>query len=422
MPLCSRQFRVLLAACAVALLAPLVHAQDAPPVPCSYSVLQIQPWSCGGFPPMPPTPLHLNNHGHWVGYVTSCTVSVYYPIKWTPQTGMVALPIPPGDPNGHATGINDSGLAVGHVGGHSIVWPPEGGYRLLPLGAGSEGRAVNNAGTIAGMKWSGSHWHGFVLEGDHVVDINPEEYGLPPTHVRVMDLSEAGHVAGYMGAKGYDRGFRWKDGKMEVLQPLPGAVACRAVAVNSSGVAVGDSRFLQEDGVTHSHYRPTLWIGTEAVALPLLPHYSSGSTRDISDEGIVVGSSATPTMPGLPGVVRALWFGLGAPQPLVPLVQTPQWGGFGIPYAINDVGQILASGGTPPMGVPFTVYSGVWILTPQFVPGDVTHDCVVDGADLAALLEAWGPVRRSPEPADLNGDGRVNGADLGMLLASWTSG
>jgi len=39
---------------------------------------------------------------------------------------------------------------------------------------------------------------------------------------------------------------------------------------------------------------------------------------------------------------------------------------------------------------------------------------------LAAVLAAWGPVHRSPEPADLDGDGRVGGADLGALLADWT--
>jgi len=47
--------------------------------------------------------------------------------------------------------------------------------------------------------------------------------------------------------------------------------------------------------------------------------------------------------------------------------------------------------------------------------GDLNDDCVVDGADLGALLAQWG----SNGPADLNGDGQVDGADLGALLAAW---
>jgi hypothetical protein len=53
------------------------------------------------------------------------------------------------------------------------------------------------------------------------------------------------------------------------------------------------------------------------------------------------------------------------------------------------------------------------------VVADLTNDCTVDGADLAVLLEAWGP-RRAGHPADLDGDGKVGGADLGLLLARWT--
>ncbi len=49
--------------------------------------------------------------------------------------------------------------------------------------------------------------------------------------------------------------------------------------------------------------------------------------------------------------------------------------------------------------------------------GDLNEDGRVDGADLGALLAAWG----SPDQdADLKDDGIVNGADLGVLLSFWT--
>lgn len=53
-------------------------------------------------------------------------------------------------------------------------------------------------------------------------------------------------------------------------------------------------------------------------------------------------------------------------------------------------------------------------------PGDFNDDGMVDGADLAVLLGAWGmcPPKGSCE-ADLNDDGEVNGADLAILLGNW---
>ena len=47
-------------------------------------------------------------------------------------------------------------------------------------------------------------------------------------------------------------------------------------------------------------------------------------------------------------------------------------------------------------------------------PADVTGDGTVDGADLAALLGAWGTSTN-----DLNGDGIVDGADLASMLTAW---
>ena len=51
--------------------------------------------------------------------------------------------------------------------------------------------------------------------------------------------------------------------------------------------------------------------------------------------------------------------------------------------------------------------------------GDVDGNCVVDFADLLALLSAWGPCQ-GPCPADFNDDGVVDFDDLLLLLAFWT--
>jgi len=55
--------------------------------------------------------------------------------------------------------------------------------------------------------------------------------------------------------------------------------------------------------------------------------------------------------------------------------------------------------------------------------GDLNGDGLVNGADLALLLGAWGASWTPPEPpvpSDINGDGTVGGADLALLLGAWT--
>jgi murein tripeptide amidase MpaA len=51
------------------------------------------------------------------------------------------------------------------------------------------------------------------------------------------------------------------------------------------------------------------------------------------------------------------------------------------------------------------------------VAGDLNGDALVDAADLAILLGAWG----TNGPGDLDGSGSVDAADLALLLGAWTS-
>ncbi len=50
-------------------------------------------------------------------------------------------------------------------------------------------------------------------------------------------------------------------------------------------------------------------------------------------------------------------------------------------------------------------------------PADLTNDGIVNPADLAALLAAWGPCQGCPE--DLDDDRMVGASDLAALLAAW---
>ncbi len=52
-------------------------------------------------------------------------------------------------------------------------------------------------------------------------------------------------------------------------------------------------------------------------------------------------------------------------------------------------------------------------------PADLNRDCQVNGADLGAVLSAWGPCAATPCAGDLDGNGAVDGSDLGAVLAAW---
>lgn len=338
---------------------------DGPERPCAYSVLTVPAPICPFWGPRAPTPLGVNNLGNWVGIGKNCAAFADYAIRWTPETGIVPLPVSPGTSVSAAYGINDLGTAVGHHGYRACAWSAEGVFELLQVttaGSSCSAEAINNAGVVVGWKYDTNVpgvMMSFVWSAGATTDINPITYG----HVRAeaKDISDSGYVCGDVDGDWMGRGFRWRDGVLDVLEPLPGALGCMAFAINDAGVAVGDSHFFLEDGETHSHHLPTMWIGTQAIPLPLLPGYTSGSAKDVNGMGVILST----------GLV------------------------------------------SPPGGY------GVWILTPKGVVADLTNDCTVDGADLAVLLEAWGP-RRAGHPADLDGDGRVSEADLGLLLAKWT--
>jgi enediyne biosynthesis protein E4 len=62
-----------------------------------------------------------------------------------------------------------------------------------------------------------------------------------------------------------------------------------------------------------------------------------------------------------------------------------------------------------------------WTIYPPEMLGDANGDGVIDGADLLALLSAWGQVLPRNEVIDMNGDGVIDGQDLIALLALWGS-
>ena len=102
------------------------------------------------------------------------------------------------------------------------------------------------------------------------------------------------------------------------------------------------------------------------------------------------------------------------------------------PYSTMSIGPITVST-TVPVGDPHSIYVSLHSATlkeccamelPFIVPdcgegstlGDLNGDGLINGADLAILLGAWG----SEGPGDLDGNGQVDGADLALLLGVWS--
>ena len=95
----------------------------------------------------------------------------------------------------------------------------------------------------------------------------------------------------------------------------------------------------------------------------------------------------------------------------------PNWGFAILPEIIsgNDDGiEIFSSESANPLLRP--AIEVVYELTLSEVPGDLTGDGAVNGADLASLLAAWG----GSGAADLDGSGSIDAADLALVLAAWT--
>ena len=138
-----------------------------------------------------------------------------------------------------------------------------------------------------------------------------------------------------------------------------------------------------------------------------------GQAIDIADNGTIVGFDVFLTN-------RQAWIQPKGEGDLQQLRGYATGLGAEIPPGLQiEVAQAISTDGSRIIGHGFC--SGGWIIDIQESPAcaaDLNGDGVVDGADLASLLAAWGSTNN---PADLNGDGVVDGADLASLLSLWNA-
>jgi hypothetical protein len=157
------------------------------------------------------------------------------------------------------------------------------------------------------------------------------------------------------------------------------------------------------------------------IVHPVIRAWDESSTWNSLSGGLTVGADLGPAVATFPGdnspdsdSMRRI--------DITSTVQswvngTPNWGVAILPQIIagNDDGIDIRSS-----------ENGNLILRPrlevtyrsaaQYRAGDLNRDGIVDGADLARLLNEWG---RPSVCCDLDNDGTVGGNDLGQLLTDW---
>ncbi len=137
---------------------------------------------------------------------------------------------------------------------------------------------------------------------------------------------------------------------------------------------------------------------------------------ELDDTIIVANFSATPRLNYRIGMPRSgLW----------KCRFNSDWTGYGADYA-NTLCLTTSTSPTPWDGHAQSalVSVGAYSVTmfsqgdppPVYAPQDLNQDGSVNGADLSALLSAWGS---SGSNADIDGDGTVGGSDLASMLSGW---
>ena len=354
----------------------------------------------------------LSNTGQVVGHRRTCPPDYYSSIAltWTPGSPIQELPVPADVTSAKAWDVNDSGMIVGAFStaikhNWGCVWTDQGFVEIPPAPGGDfcDPYAVNSSGLVVGERGYELGSRPFIWNAGSIVEIDPG----PLQTGRAWDVSDSGYVVGYIGWSVTNiQAFRWKDGVLEILPPLPGAVGADARAVNSSGWTAGRSYMALPGGGYKGVV--TLWVESTPVELPSIPGFPVGLPQWINDQGVVVGT--VEALPGSTPAPRGVLWTNGQVYELRSLIPEV-WPNYFYALGFNDQGELL--GYAPPGGVPtLTIYSPI-----ASSPGDITGDCHVDGRDLGLLLANWGA---AGGVADTNADGIVDGADLAAIVDSWT--
>lgn len=181
-----------------------------------------------------------------------------------------------------AADANAAGQATGEQSGRAFRFDGSTFDLFAPANAYSYGRAINEAGIVAGTIEQASA-QAFIFDGA----ITPLGT-LGGADSYANDINDAGDVVGEADtATGERHAFIYRDGVMTDLGGLGGTRAS-ATRINEAGTVIGEYR------PTPSTFRAFVWDGTTMTDLGTLGGSATWAAA-INDAGQIVGSSATAT-------------------------------------------------------------------------------------------------------------------------------
>lgn len=291
----------------------------------------------------------------------------------------VTLPIPAGHTQMTPTAINASGVAVGslRVGTNGAtkpwIWTAEGGTRLLPLGANTQGAAtaINGAGVVVG--WVG----GSPLQA--AMWMTPDSNPVLLSSRVAQSSSTWGIIGGEGPAAINDSGWILITG---LTPPRPGRYQHAAVMVPVNPCPIFTD---QPDSRSFNRCTRSLSLGAAAGARQTITYRWRREGQEVSDGqfgGTRIRGSQTNTL----------------------LIEnpTPAWAGRWVCVATNACGEVLSEEA---------------VVT--YCPIDLTCDDFVDFFDFAAFVDAF---EAGLPLGDFDGDGFVDFFDFQAFVGAFEAG
>jgi hypothetical protein len=282
------------------------------------------------------------------------------------QTQFTVQPVLVDGSHTGARSLSQNGYVSGNYGFRSRAfrWHDGQGQGLLGFDPSGEtystyGHEVNSSGTVVGAASNASAtvFHASAWDASY--------HDLDPTgqNSAVFAVNDNGWMAGAASFGGPNHAALWRNGQEQDLGLLPGTGAINGWArlVNSAGLVIGyDTRYAGEEQFDYG------WYWTDATGMVATPFVVSPSQGDLNDLGEVTVGQWIYRMDGtrrtLPGATRLEYLNnVGGVVGLGPSGILSFWQGqtrydlqslldpgsgwnLADVYAINDAGQILATG------------------------------------------------------------------------------